>query len=47
MEVRHFRKDGTEIKDISKITIKEKDFPDVYRIIREVVEREAKKQNVG
>lgn len=39
MAVRHFLKDGTEVKTISGRVIKEKDFETLYRIIRSINER--------
>ena len=43
--VRHFLKDGTEVKSIAGTVIKREDFETVYRVIEQIEKRKAKGEN--
>ena len=45
--IKHFLKDGTQVDSVEGIVIKQKDFPELYKIIEKMNERIAKEEAKG
>ena len=45
--IRHILKDGTQVDSVEGIVIKQKDFPELYKIIEKMNERIAKEEAKG
>ena len=45
--IKHFLKDGTQVDSIDGIVVKQKDFPELYKLIEKMNERIAKEEAKG
>ena len=45
--IKHFLKDGTQVDSIEGIVVKQKDFPELYKLIEKMNERIAKEEAKG